>query len=205
MSVPPERPPGTSSRLHRGVGPLRAWTSPEGVPVELPVVVDLVHVDPEKGRRQWSVEAHVDLVDGEPCLVRVAILGRPGLDPVFLQRFFRWATPVEVVRRTVPQLLAAGIDPYEYDFAVDGYPDAAEITPRRGATQRSDEFLEEVVRQYLTVGRGYARLIAQQRGVSPRTVVAWIEKARKRGILSRERPGQFGGQLVPRDKRRADR
>jgi transposase-like protein len=196
------RPAGTSSRLHRGVGRRRVWTSPDGLPVELPVVVDLVNVDPDTGRRRWSVEAHVDLVRGEPRLVRIAIQGRTGLDTIFLQRFFRWATPVELVRRTVPQLLAAGIDPYRHDYAIDGYPDAAELVPPK-QNQRSDDFLEEVVRQYLTIGRGYARVIAQQRGVAQRTVVAWIEKARKRGILSRTRPGQFGGRLVPRSERPA--
>lgn len=200
---PGGRPAGTTSRLHRGVGRRRVWNSPEGIAVELPVVVDLVHLDPDTRRRRWSVEAHVDLVGGEPCLVKIVIEGRPGLDTVFLQRFFRWATPVELVRRTVPQLLAAGIDPYRHDYAIDGYPDAAEVAPGRQG-RRSDDFLEEVVRQYLTIGRGYARVIAQQRGVAPRTVIAWIEKARKRGILSRARPGQFGGQLVPEGERSTD-
>jgi transposase-like protein len=178
------------------------WTSPEGIAVELPVVVDLVHVDPDSGRRRWSVEAHVDLVRGEPRLVSIVIHGKAGLDTIFLQRFFRWASPVELVRRTVPKLLATGIDPYRHDYAIDGYPDAAELAPPK-QTQHAEEFLEEVVRRYLAIGRGYARVIAQQRGVAQRTVVAWIEKARKRGILSRARPGQFGGRLVPRSERPA--
>jgi len=38
--------------------------------------------------------------------------------------------------------------------------------------------------------------------VSQRTVVSWVEKARRRGILTRVRPGSYGGEIVPRTKRR---
>jgi hypothetical protein len=148
----------------------------------------------------WSVEATVDRVGGEPRLVEVVVRGRDGLDPVFLQRFFRWSTPLDVVRRTLPELIAAGVDPFRHDYATDGYPDAADLR-RRFQSARSDEFLEQIAREYLAVGRGYARAIAANRGVSARTVVSWVEKARRRGILSGVRQGQFGGRIVPREQR----
>jgi transposase len=67
----------------------------------------------------------------------------------------------------------------------------------------SDPFLEEIAREYLRIGRGYARAIASERHVSERTVVSWVEKARRRGILTRVPPGSFGGTIVPKSRRRA--
>lgn len=191
------RPPGLSSHLRRAPGARRSWKAANGQTVNLPVVLDLVQVEEGSGERVWSVEARVDLLAGQPRLTGVRITGKHGLDPVRLQRFFRWATPLDVVQRTVPALLAKGLDPFEHEYAIDGYPDAADIG-RKPTNRLSDEFLEEVARQYLAIGRGYAGQIARQRGVSERTIVNWVEKARKRGILSRVRPGQHGGHIVPR-------
>jgi hypothetical protein len=171
--------------------------------VDLPVIVDHVNVHPQSGELVWIVEARVDLVHGQPELVSVHMEAKPCLDPVMLQRFFRWATPVEIVRRTVPTLLERGIDPYLHEYPLEGYPDAAELD-RRHSNKLSHDFLEEVARQYLEIGRGYARVIAQQRGVSERTVVSWVQKARKRGILSPVRPGQYGGRLIPADEHTSD-
>ena len=67
-----------------------------------------------------------------------------------------------------------------------------------------DAFLEDVARQYLAIGRGYARAIAAERHVSQRTVVSWIEKARRRGILTRVPAGSFGGTIVPKARRQPD-
>ena len=71
---------------------------------------------------------------------------------------------------------------------------------RRERRQPSDEFLEEIAQQYLAVGRGYAEVIASERGVARRTVVSWVEKARKRGILSATKPGSSGGSLLVKRK-----
>jgi transposase-like protein len=68
-------------------------------------------------------------------------------------------------------------------------------------TRLTDEFLEGIVKAYLESGRGYAKKIAVIRGVSERTVVSWIQKARERGILSKTRPGSRGGELTSARKK----
>lgn len=168
--------------------------------VDLPVIVDHVNIDPESGDYLWLIEARIDLVAGKPELVDIRLSGKPCLDTVLLQRFFRWATPIEVVRRTVPSLLEIGVDPFDHDYATDGYPDAADLN-KRVTTALSDGFLEEVARQYLEIGRGYARAIATQRGVSERTVVNWVQKARQKGILSPVKKGSRGGRILPKKAR----
>jgi len=184
-----KRPPGCTSRVRKGSGPVKTWTASNGQVVQLPLIVDHVNVDPENGVRLWCVEARIDLVLGRPELVEVQLQGNPFLDPVHLQRFFRWATPIEVVRVTVPSLLEKGVDPFKYDYSINGYPDSANVE-RKPTNRLSDEFLQEVVRQYVEVGHGYANTIARQRGVSPRTVISWVEKARKRGFLGPTTPGR---------------
>ena len=195
-----QRPAGLSSRVRVADGPRSEWVAENGQAVDLPLIVDHVNIDPESGECIWLIEARLDLVNGRPQLVDVRLTGMPSLDTVLLQRFFRWATPVDIVRRTVPVLLAKGIDPYTHEYALDGYPDAAEFGTRPN-NQLSDEFLEEVARQYVEIGRGYARAIAEQRGVSRRTVVSWVQKARNRGILTAVLPGQCGGRVVPKKER----
>jgi hypothetical protein len=119
-----------------------------------------------------------------------------------MQREFRWASPLEVVRVGVPTLLARGIDPFDHDLPLSGFPEATALTGP--ANERlTDGFLEEIAHEYLAIGRGYARAIAAERGVSERTVVSWVEKARRRGILTRVTPGSYGGEVVPRSRRRA--
>jgi hypothetical protein len=159
--------------------------------------LDHVNIDPETGECRWLIEAQIDLVAGTPQLVEVRLSGHPSLDPVMLQRFFRWATPIEAVRLLVPALLARGIDPFGCEFPTDGYPDVTQLE-RKATTTLSDEFLEEIARHYVEIGRGYAKTIARQRGVSERTVVNWIQKARRRGILSKTKPGKMTECLVAR-------
>ena len=195
------RPPGVSSRVRRADGTAVTWIARNGQTVELPLIVDHVNIDPDSGESTWIFEARVDLVGREPALVTMSLEGNPSLDPVRLQRFFRWATPVEIVRRTIPALLAKGIDPFLHEYATDGYPDAGDIE-RKSNNALSEAFLEEVARQYLEIGRGYARAIAEQRGVSERTVVNWVQKARRKGILSPVKKGSHGGEIVPRNVRK---
>lgn len=134
----------------------------------------------------------MDLVAGEPKLTRLRLEAEEGLNTRALQERFRWATPLEVVTRTVPQLLELGVDPFTHDYATHGYPDAADVdpAPRRRLT---DAFLEDVAQRYVALGRGYAEVLAHEHNVAPRTVVSWVEKARARGILSPTRPGAVGG------------
>ena len=70
-----------------------------------------------------------------------------------------------------------------------------------GDAHLTDEFLEDVARQYVIIGRGYSNALAERYQVTPRTVVGWIEKARARGILSSTSSGRAGGEVVARSKR----
>jgi hypothetical protein len=162
------------------------------VTVNLPVVVDIQFIDPATSVLHWRVDARVDLIDDLPTLMEVRIQGPSGLSAPALQQSFRWATPLDIVTQTVPDLLRMGIDPYRYDYPTAGYPDAARVR-RAPHAHLTDEFLEEIAVQYALLGRGYAKAIAHQRHVSPRTVVSWVEKARSRGILGPTRPGVAGG------------
>jgi len=183
------RPPGASSRLRKASGPKSTWIAPNGQSVELPVEVDLVKVDEVSEEVQWGFLARVDLVGSKPAIASLEAHGFPALAPSYLQLYFRWQTPLDIVLIAVPEIMSQGIDPYAYDYAPDGYPDAADINPAPNK-RLSDEFLEQVATQYQQIGRGYAREIALQRGVSRRTAVSWIEKARKRGILPPTMPGK---------------
>lgn len=184
-----DRPNGISSRARIGCDTITLWIAPNGCKVPLPIVVDHLNKSDE-GQLVWLIEATIDLVDDLPQLTEVSLKGIPCLDPVILQSTFRWATPVEIVRITIPELLAVNIDPFSYDFSTEGYPDTAKVL--KSTSERiSDEFLLEIYQQYLEIGAGYAKEIAAQRGVSPRTVVNWIEKGRKRGLIPKTQPGKM--------------
>jgi len=187
---------GVRSRVRRGRAPRRVWEAPGGFDVELPLIVGVVCTD-DTGAEQWRVDATIDLVNGSPTLVKMQVSGSEGLDVGYLQNHFRWASPVDIVSVTIPQLLLRGIDPFKHDLPVDGFPNAAYID-RSIRTRLTDEFLEEIAARYLVLGRGYAKAIALERNVSPRTAVSWVEKARERGILSATTPGVAGGILVSR-------
>lgn len=193
---------GVTSRVRPAPGRKRAWRISDTLTFPLPVIVDHSGVDPDTGERQWLFEATIDLVDGEPALVRMDARVPGGFDIHRIQREFRWASPLEIVKVAVPQLLARGIDPFTYDLPVTGFPEAAKVNGPSNEPL-GDDFLEDIARQYLAIGRGYARIIAAERHVSQRTVVSWIEKARRRGILTRVPSGSYGGEIVPRGKRRA--
>ncbi len=179
-----ERPAGFSSRVRKleGCERQKQWEAPNGQRVTLPLLVDHVNTDAETGACISCVEAIVDFVEGELGLVEVRLKGHPKLDVDLLQRFFRWNTPIDIVRYLIPSLLINGINPYEYWYPTDGFPDACLIDRKHNA-RLTDEFLKNIARQYIEIGKGYAEVIADQKGVSERTVVSWIEKARKRGIL----------------------
>ncbi len=186
---------GVTSRITRAPGVMREWRIDDVRSFSLPVVVDLMDVDPHTHEPVWRIAATVDLVDERPTLVHVEVLGPSGLDLTRLQREFRWATPLEIVTSMVPHLLAEGVDPLAYHLPTSGFPDAVDLR-RRSAARLSDEFLEEVAREYLAHGRGYAAAAAAARHVSPRTVTSWIEKARRRGILTEVPRGSFGGNIT---------
>jgi hypothetical protein len=192
---------GVTSRIRPAPGRKRSWQISADCSFPLPVIVDHMSVDPETGVRAWLIEATIALIDGEPALVRMDAQVPDGIDPYRMQREFRWASPLEAVTKGVPVLLGRGIDPFDFDLPLSGFPEAAELG-RPSNERLSDAFLEEIAREYLATGRGYTKAIAGPRHVSERTAVSWVEKARRRGILTRVPPGSFGGQIVSKSRRR---
>ena len=194
---------GVTSRIRAAPGRRRLWRIDDRRSFPLPVIVDHVFVDPDTREVGWRIEATIGLVDGAPAITRMDARVPGGLDPALMQRQFRWASPLEVVTMTVPILLDRGIDPFAYDLPVDGFPESAALGAKSNEPL-TDVFLEAIAREYLARGRGYAAAMAQERHVSPRTVVSWVEKARRRGILTRVPQGGVGGTIVPRTRRRPD-
>ncbi len=191
---------GVSSRITRAKGRRTPWRIDGSRVFDLPVIVDYQYVDPATRTLGYRIEARVELVDGSPTLTSMNIVASQGLDTVRLQREFRWASPLEVITRSVPVMLERGIDPYSVDLPTEGFPEAADLKGPVNA-RLTDAFLEEIAREYLVHGRGYARAMAAERQVSPRTVVSWVEKARRRGILTQVPAGGFGGSIIPAVRR----
>ena len=191
----PARPDGISSRFRRATGPRHPWTTGP-VTIDLPIIVDWVHVDPATGEETIRIEARVDLVGDQPQIVDMSLTARDGLDLVALQRDFQWASPLSAVTGILPRLINAGSDPFAVDLPVTGFP-AVAIQPQRRRGVLSDEFLTTIAREYLARGRGYTASLADEYFVTPRTVVSWVEKARARGILSAPpAKGAAGGRLL---------
>ena len=189
-----DRPLGVSSRLVRVGGKTRPWSAGNGQWIDLPVVVDYVVVD-EHGVAV-RIEATVDHGSQQTIISSMSFWARDGLDTDRLQREFRWRTPLDIVERLLPRMLETGIDPFDQDLPVTGFPEAA-IGLRRGRAELSDEFLREIAEEYVRLGRGYAKRMALERNVSPRTVVSWVVRARERGILGpAPKPGAAGGDVL---------
>jgi len=122
-----------------GEGKRSVWRSPQGIDVDLPLILDYVEID-SSGSERYRIEATIDLVAHEPAVTNMSLHSAIGLDIVQLQRDFRWASPLEAVTRLVPMLIERGVDPFDEDFPLTGYP---EVT-RRGMVERrrlTDEFL----------------------------------------------------------------
>jgi hypothetical protein len=194
---------GLTSRIRPGKGRKQVWRIDEARTFPLPVIVDHMSTDPETGAIEWHIEAIVDLIDDELVVTDMHVRAPRGMDLVRLQREFLWATPVNIVGRGVPNLLEKGIDPFDYELPMTGFPQAADLG--QPVNERlSEEFLEDIAREYLGRGRGYAKAMAAERHVSPRTVVSWVEKARRRGILTFVPQGGYGGEIIPKSRRPKD-
>lgn len=189
------RPVGVSSRIVPAEGTRHPWVTGD-VTVDLPVIVDWVAIEQSTGEETVRIEARVDLVNGTPEIMQMSLSAQAGLDLATLQREFRWASPLEVVTGLLPQLIAAGADPFAVELPLSGFPAVASQPVRRRGVL-SDEFLTTIAREYLVRGRGYAQSMAKDYFVTPRTVVSWVEKARARGLLSNPPTrGAVGGDLI---------
>ena len=171
-------------------GKLRKWEH-EGTTVRLPVTA--LFEFPGK----LSITVDIDLVAGEPQMTSMALSSRKGLDAQHLQRDFRWATPL----RLVVQYLVARDDGTDKLYGKWQRPTAQ--APFVEPNELDDDFLEQVARDYLDAGTRYSRVLADKYGVAPRSVIRWIDLARKRGILSRpDQTGRVGGHIVPKRNRK---
>lgn len=198
---PGQRSDGLSSRIRRVANPTHVWQLDSGTSIEMPVIVDYVMKNPATGQFDFIVEAYVGMYNNHPKLMRVIVESECGLDAELLQREFLWRSPEVIVQRGLPRLVAEGQNPFDFDLPIDGFPDAAEVV-RRPKQRLDDHFLEDIAREYLSGGRGYANEMAAKYFVSPRTVISWVEKARARGILTKVTKGGFGGKIVPLNKRK---
>lgn len=194
-----EARPGVTSRIRPIPGATQAWHATDRHTFTLPVIVDFMSVD-ASGFLEYLFEATIDLIDGRPTLAAMSLRSPRGLDTTTLQREFRWSSPVEIITRLVPRFLTHGLDPFTQELPVSGFPQVLDESAKVN-TRLSDDFLEQVAREYLALGRGYAHALSIEHGVAPRTVVSWVEKARRRGILSPVPKGGFGGQIVSKHQR----
>lgn len=186
-----ERRIGVTSRLRRLDGREQIWFLPDGGKLSFPVALDIQSVAADSHNLEWRIDAHMTLQNGVPIMAALHITNPSGIDPAHMKAFFRWETPLDVVRILVPDLVRRGVDPFDYSYPTRGFPDAA-ISSRHPLSPLTDEFLHEIADQYRAIGRGYAAKIAAEFGVSKRTAISWVEKARKKGILGKTRPGKFG-------------
>ena len=175
------RPIGVSS-IARLIEPRTGvWTSPSGVAVPMPIGIDLVMIG-DDGRMVWLVDTVVDQRQGQLVLLTARFESANGLDPKNLQLNFRWQTPIDITTHLLPTLIGGSRPLHEIYLPLDGYPEV--ILPNsRPYMPLTDEFLGAIVRNKRFLGRGYAKTLAAEKGVSVRTVVSWVEKAKKRGII----------------------
>lgn len=177
---------GTSSRIEPGVGTQSLWVAPNGASVPFPLIVVLSHVDSASGQETWRFEATAELVDGQPKVTRYDLKNIKGFNPVFMEKMFRWGTPLHIVTSHLPDLISDGVDIWEAEIPVDARSNADPITG-----QLHDDFLLHIVGEYERIGRNYAQELAALYGVAPRTVVSWMEKARKRGLAAPANRGRI--------------
>jgi len=176
----------TSSRVRPGVGAQERWVAANGASVPLPLVVVLFDVDATSGRETWRFEVTVELVDGAPQATRYDLKNINGFNPVFMEKMFRWGTPLHVVTFHLPVLISEGIDIWQAELPFDARSGADPETGRH-----TDEFLLHIVEEYERIGSGYAKELSALYGVAPRTVVSWMEKARKRGLAAPATKGRI--------------
>lgn len=172
------RPKGISSRCFPAEGNPAVWIAPNGAQVPLPIVIDNVFVD-DDGDIVWNIQAKIDFVDGEPKMTSLLIEEKEGMNPITYSKLFRWGTSVAIVQNILPQLIQAGKDIFSEWLPIN----SVEV-PALERGRLNDEFLSHIVWLYENVGSGYETVLARRFGVSPRTVVSWMEKARKRGLAA---------------------
>lgn len=121
-------------------------------------------------------------------MTRMTLQSDAGLDLGALQRDFKWKTPLDLVCE------------HQGPFGRWISDDADRVI--KPPKELTDDFLEQVARDYLDVGRGYPAVLGAKYGAPPRTVVRWMQLARARGIITYPpRVGAVGGELIPKPRR----
>lgn len=143
---------GVTSRITPARGRRKRRQFNERHSIDLAVLVDCQYVDPQTREIGYRFEAIVDLIDGSPALTSMNVVAGGGLDMVRLQREFRWASPLDVITRSVPVMLDRGLDPFSVDLPTEGSPESADLRVPAKAPL-TDGFLEDIAREYLVHGR----------------------------------------------------
>ena len=179
-------------------GPIHPWRPADsaGREVRFPVVTTFeVRANPET-QLLLTLAATVDLRQGSPAIVDMRFVSERGLELAVLQSTFKWQTSLRVVTN---YLLAADDGSNQ---CYDTWQPLTGVQPFVAATDLDDEFLEQIAQEYLEAGRGYSAVLSSRYGISKRSAVRWVEKARARGILTKpSKTGAVGGQIVPRSER----
>lgn len=166
------------SRVEQGEGRRRAWTAPNGQKVVLPLLLTAWETDELTGEVIGTTTARVELVDGRPQTVMVLVEVPDGIFEPLIQKNFRWATPGDLVRNWIPEVLARGEDPLQLEPPTDLWSPAER-------QELSHRFLEEIAEQHKELGYGYANVLAAKYRTTPRTVRSWVERAKQQGIIER--------------------
>ncbi|MCB0917281.1 MAG: hypothetical protein KDC39_01790 [Actinobacteria bacterium] len=186
-------------RIDPGAGEPELWR-PQGAPtataIPFPVRATFeVRADSDtSGPPAVTITVDVKLIDDRPAIVRAVFDAEQGIDLDRTQQEFKWRTTLQII---VGHLTSA--DPAT---AFGRWLESDDTRPLVAATALDDDFLERIAREYLEAGRGYSAAFAAKYGISRRSAVRWVEKARARGILSRPAtPGAVGGQIIdPADR-----
>lgn len=180
------RAAGISSRARKITPQTGTWRAGNGIEVPMPISIDILEND-GMGRLLWQVDVLVDVdAHGELQLTHAQFQAESGLDLRKLQLHFRWQTPIDIVQNLIPRLMAQGSDFEAAELPLDDFPDAVRAG-KRIYNDLTDEFLAQVVWHKRTMGKGYAKNLAEARGVPVRTVISWMEKAKKRGLLQKDK------------------
>ncbi|MCH9816118.1 MAG: hypothetical protein K0U64_06660 [Actinomycetia bacterium] len=179
-------------------GPINRWrpATPPGAEVRFPVVTTFeVRATPDT-ELLLTLSATVALREGKPAILDMRFESERGLDLAVLQSTFKWETSLRVVTN---YLLSADDGS---DDCYNTWQTLAGVQPFVAATDLDDDFLEKIAHEYLAAGRGYSAVLSSRYGISKRSAVRWVEKARARGILTKpSKTGAVGGEVVPRSER----
>lgn len=166
-------------------GRKRSWVARNGQRIVYPLQVAIREFSPLLERNLWELNAIVDVVDGVPQTISISLSTPDGTDHVFHERRIRWDAPRDIATWWVADRLENGSDPF-----VDE-PSPALYLTLETRYELTPDFLRNIGRESIEIGRGYANALAHRYGTTPRTIRSWVEKGRREGVIPpAPRPGQ---------------